>query len=58
MLKSLCLINYARNHEDVWGNGAITQQFLTSTLDGVKCIEALLLFLSYYTTHALEHAVA
>jgi hypothetical protein len=29
---SLCLINYASCHEDMWGNGGITP-FLTSALD-------------------------
>jgi hypothetical protein len=30
----LCLINYAPNHEDIWGNGSIIPSFLTYVLDG------------------------
>jgi hypothetical protein len=30
---SLCLINQALCHEDIWGNGSITPPFLNSTLD-------------------------
>jgi hypothetical protein len=32
--KSLCLINWARRHENVWESGVIAPQFLTSALDG------------------------
>jgi hypothetical protein len=31
---SLCLINYALGHGDVWENGEIGQSFSTSALDG------------------------
>jgi hypothetical protein len=31
---SLCLINYAPHHEDIWGSGGIAPPLLTSTLDG------------------------
>jgi hypothetical protein len=31
---SMCFINYAPRHEDVWGSGGIAQKFLTSALDG------------------------
>jgi hypothetical protein len=33
---SVCLINEALRHEDVWGSGNIAPPFLTSALDGVK----------------------
>jgi hypothetical protein len=31
---SLCLINYAPRHEEVWGSEGIDPAFLTSALDG------------------------
>jgi hypothetical protein len=31
---SLCLINYALCHEDIWRSGGISPPFLTSALDG------------------------
>jgi hypothetical protein len=31
---SLCLINYALCHEDIWGSGCIAPPFLASALDG------------------------
>jgi hypothetical protein len=33
---SLCLINYALRHENVWGSGGIAPVFLTSALDGAS----------------------
>jgi hypothetical protein len=30
----LCLINYARRHDEVWGSGGRVPLFLTSVLDG------------------------
>jgi hypothetical protein len=30
---SLCLINYASHHEDVWGSGSIAPPFFISALD-------------------------
>jgi hypothetical protein len=30
----MCLLNYAPNHEDAWGNNGIAKLFLTSALDG------------------------
>jgi hypothetical protein len=35
---SLCLINYASRHEDVWGSGGKAPPFLTSALDGVESL--------------------
>jgi hypothetical protein len=31
---SLCLVNSAQRHEDVWKSGGIVQPFLTLALDG------------------------
>jgi hypothetical protein len=31
---SLCLINKAPNHEEIWGSGGMAPPFLTSALDG------------------------
>jgi hypothetical protein len=31
---SLCLINYALRHEDIWGKGGVAPPFSTSAVDG------------------------
>jgi hypothetical protein len=37
---SLCLINVAPRHEDIWRNGGIAPQFLVSALDAGECSAA------------------
>jgi hypothetical protein len=38
---SLCLINLASRHEDVWGNGDIALPFLNSALGRHECSASL-----------------